>query len=93
MPSDMMTERLERHGIQKTVNRTHIKKSVLKHFPDLTEKKGTCDQVFIFCSKTARMIISVASQTPKEEVHTLCLAAPTLRKDVLNHGTPLRFDG
>ena len=40
MPSDMMTERLERHGIQKTVNRTHIKKSVLKHFPDLTEKKA-----------------------------------------------------
>ena len=39
------------------------------------------------------MIISVASQTPKEEVHTLCLAAPTLRKDVLNHDTPLRFDG
>ena len=35
-----MTERLERHGIQKTVNRTHIKKSVLKHFPDLTEKKA-----------------------------------------------------
>ncbi|CAB1456970.1 unnamed protein product [Pleuronectes platessa] len=38
--TDMMTERLERRGIQKNVNRTRLKKTVLKHFPDLTEEKG-----------------------------------------------------
>ena len=89
----MMTERLEQHGIQKTVNRTRLKKTVLKHFPNLTEEKGTHDRVFIFCSKTARKIISVASQTPEEETHTLLMAASILRKAVLNHDTPFRFDG
>ncbi|CAB1426742.1 unnamed protein product [Pleuronectes platessa] len=38
--TDMMTERLEQSGIQKTVNRTRLKKTVLKHFPDLTVEKG-----------------------------------------------------
>ena len=38
--TDMMTERLEQHGIRKTVNRTQLKKRILEHFPDLTEEKG-----------------------------------------------------
>ena len=53
-----MTEKLEQHGIQKTVNRTWLKETVLKHFLDMTEEKGTRDRVFIVCSKEARKIIS-----------------------------------
>lgn len=75
-----MTERLEQHGINKTVNWTCLKETVLKHFPDLTEKKGVCDQVFIVCSKTARKIISDATQAPDEEAHTLLMVASVLRK-------------
>ena len=60
---------------------------------DLREEKGTCDRVFIFCSKTARKIISVASQTPEEEAYTLLMAASILRKAILNHDTPFSYDG
>lgn len=91
--TDMMTERLEQHGIQKTVNRTRLKERVLEHFPDLTEEKGIRDRVFIICSKTARKIITEATQTPDEEVRTLLMAASILRKSVLDHDTAFRFDG
>jgi len=91
--TDMMTEKLEQHGIQKTVNRTRIKESVLEHFPNLTEEKGIRDRVFIICSTTARKIISAAAQTPDEEAHTLLMAASILRKAVLDHDTAFRFDG
>ena len=91
--TDMMTERLEQHGIQKTVNRTRLKESILEYFPNLTEEKGIRDRVFIVCSKTARKIISDASQTPDEETRTLLLAASILRKAVLNHDTAFKFDG
>ena len=62
-----MTERLELHGIQKAVDRTRLKETVLEHFPNLTEEKGVRNRVFLVCSKTARKIISDATQTPDEE--------------------------
>eukprot|EP00745_Piridium_sociabile_P034702 TRINITY_DN5991_c0_g1_i12.p2 TRINITY_DN5991_c0_g1~~TRINITY_DN5991_c0_g1_i12.p2 ORF type:complete len:424 (-),score=75.51 TRINITY_DN5991_c0_g1_i12:2994-4265(-) len=89
----MMTERLEQHGIQKTVNRTRLKETVLEHFPNWTEEKGIRDRVFIICSKAARKIISNATQTPDEEARTLLMAASILRKAVLDHDTAFRFDG
>ena len=82
--TEMMTERLEQYGIQKIVNRTRLKETVLKSFPDLTEEKGIRDRVFIMCSKTARKIISDTSQTPDEEAHTLLMAASILRKAVFS---------
>ena len=45
-----------------------------------------------FGLKTGRKIVSVASQLPEEEAHTLIMAQSTVRKDVLNHNTPFRFD-
>ena len=75
--TDMMTERLEQHWIQKTVNLTRLKKTVLKHW---FERRETYLWVFIFSSKAARKIISVASQIPEEEAHTLLMAASILRK-------------
>jgi len=56
-----MTERLELHGIQKAVDRTRLKETVLEHFPNLTEEKGVRNRVFLVCSKTARKIISDAT--------------------------------
>lgn len=91
--TDMMTERLEQHGIQKTVNRTRLKERILEHFPSLTEEKGIRDRVFIICSKTARKVISDATQTPDEEAHTLLMAASILRKAVVDHDTVFKFDG
>lgn len=91
--TDMMTERLEQHGIQKTVNGTRLKDRVLEHFPNLTEEKGIRDRVFIVCSKTARRIISDATQTPDEEARTLLMAASILRKAVFDHDTTFKFDG
>jgi len=44
--------------------------------------KGIRDRVFIVYSKTARKIISDATQTPDEEAHTLLMAASILRKAV-----------
>lgn len=55
--TDMMTERLELHGIQKAVNRTRLKETVLEQFPNLTEEKGVRNRVFLVCLKTARKII------------------------------------
>jgi len=89
----MMTERLEQHGIQKTVNRTRLKETIREHFPNLTEEKGIRNRVFIVCSETARKIISDATQTPDEETRTLLMAASILRKPVLNHDTAFKFDG
>ena len=86
-------KRLEQHGIHKTVNRTRLKETVLKHFPDMTEEKGHRERVFIVCSKAARKIISDAIQTPDEEEHTLLMAASILRKAVMDHNTPFSFDG
>jgi len=65
--TDMMTERLQQHKIQKIANRTSIKERFLEYFPNLTGEKGIRDRVFIVCSKTARKIISDATQTPDEE--------------------------
>lgn len=90
--TDMMTERLEQHGIQKTVNRTRLKERVLEHFPSLKEEKGIRDRVFIICSKTARKVISSAIQTPDEESRTLLMAASILRKAVVDHDTAFKFD-
>jgi len=89
----MMTERLEQHGIQKTVNRTRLKETIREHFPNLTEEKGIRNRVFIVCSETARKIISDATQTPDGEARTLLMAASILRKAVLNHETAFKFDG
>lgn len=91
--TEMMTERLEQYGIQKIVNRTRLKDTILKNFPELREEKGVRDRVFIMCSTTARKIISDSSQTPDEEAHTLLMAASILRNAVLNHETPFTFDG
>ena len=91
--TDIMTERLEQHGINKMVNRTRLKERVLEHFPDLTEEKGIRDRVFLVYSETARKIISDACQTPEEESHTLLLAASILRKAVFDHETTFKFEG
>ena len=90
---DMMTERLEQNGIQKTVNHTSLKERALKHFPNLTEEKGIRFRVFIICSKTAKKVISDATQTPDEEARTLLMVASILCKADLDHDTTFRFDG
>ena len=81
----MMTEKLEQHGI--------IKQRVLEHFPNLTEEKGIRDRVFILCSKTARKVISDATETPDEEARTLLMAALIHCKVVLEHDTAFQSDG
>ena len=91
--TDMMTQMLEHHGIHNTVNQTCLKERVLEHFPNLTEEKGIRDRVFIICSKTARKVISDATETPDEEACTLLMAASILRKAALDHDTAFRFDG
>ena len=90
--TDMMTERLEQHGIKKTVNRTFLKNRVLEYFPNMTAEKGVRDRVFIVCSKVARQIISSASKTPDEEARTLLSAASILREAVFDHDA-FKFDG
>ena len=67
--TEIMTERLEQYGIQKIVNRTRLKETVLKNFLDLTEEKGIRDRVFIMCSKTARKIISDITNTRWRSAH------------------------
>ena len=91
--TDMMTEKLKQHGIQKTVNRTRLKERVLEHLSTLTEEKGIRDWVFIICSKTTGKVISDATETPDDEVCTLLMAVSILRKAVLDHDTAFRFDG
>ena len=78
---DRMTEILEQHG--QSVNRTRLN----EHFPDLTEKKGILDRVFIICSKAARKVISDATQSPDEKARTLLMAPSILRNAVLVYDT------
>ena len=87
-----MTEGLQQHGIQKTVNCTRLKKTVLQHFPHMTTEKGIRNRVFIVCSKTAKKIISDATQTPDEEARILVMEASILRKAVFYHDSAFSFD-
>lgn len=91
--TDIMTERLQQHGIQKTVNCTRLKNRILEQFPDLTEEKGVRNRVFLVCSETARKVISDACHTPEEESRILLMAASILRKAVLDHDTSFTFRG
>ena len=91
--TDMMTIQLQQHGIQKVVNCTRLKKTVLQHFPNMTAEKGIRNRVFIVCSKTARKMISDATQTPDEESRTLLMVASILRKAVFHNNNTFCFDG
>ena len=69
--SEQMRTKLKERGITKKVNPTRLKQSLLDQFPDFTEEKGTRNRVYLICSKTARKIISEASQSPEEESRAL----------------------
>ena len=49
--TDMMTEILQKHDIQKTVNRTRLKERVLQQFPDLRKEKGIRDRVLLIVQR------------------------------------------
>ena len=89
----MMTTKLQQHRIQKAVNYTHLNKTILQHFRNMTAEKGIRNRVFIVCSKTARKMISDATQTPDQEARTLVMATSILRKAVFDNDNAFCFDG
>ena len=91
--TDVMTERLQQHGIQKTVNGTRLKETVLQRFPTITAEKDARNRVFIVCSKTTKRSISDATQTPDEKARTLVMGSSILRKAVFDHDSAFSFEG
>ena len=75
--TDMLTERLKQHEIQKTVNRMRFQERRREHFPNLTKEKDIRDLVFNIYLKAARMIISGATQAPHEKAPPLPMATLT----------------